>query len=209
MDQKEVWSEIAIIVLTTLVLAISISFRNQALLYVATASFLIIISINIIVKKIVGYFLEIDVKTKLWAWYQYGFRLDSHFKKPFPMVWLPLVLSLITNGAIWWLAVLEFDIKAKTERVAKRHGLYRFTQVTEWHVAWIAVWGLIANLIMATIAYAIGFETFTKLSLYFIAWSLVPLGGLDGSKIFFGSRPLWFATATIAAILLGWGFLIV
>ena len=209
MNQKEIWSEVAIVIIAALVLAISVSFRDQSIIYIALISFLIIISLNILVKKIVGYFFEIDVKTRFWGLYQYWFRLDSHFKKPLPMAWVPLVVALISNGFVWWLGILEFDIKAKTERVAKRHGLYRFTQVTEWHVAWIALWGIIANLILAIIAYIIGFETFAKLSFYFIAWSLVPISGMDGSKILFGSRGLWFASITIAAILFIWKFIIV
>jgi hypothetical protein len=208
MNKKEILSEIAIILVATLVLAISISFKDQSLIYVALASFLIIIVVNVLVKKIVGYFFEIDVKTKFWSWYQIGLRADYHFAKPLPMVWLPLVISLMSKGFVWWLGILEFDIKAKTERVAKRHGLYRFTQVTEWHVAWIALWGIIANLIMAIIAYIIGFETFAKLSFYFIAWSLIPLSGLDGTKILMGSRPLWLVSSIIGLILLVWGFII-
>ena len=164
--------------------------------------------LNVLTKKVVGYHFETDVKTKFWTWYQFGIRKDMHFKAPVPMAWLPLLIALFSKGFVLWLAILEFDIKAKTERVAKRHGIYRFTEVTEWNVAWIATWGLIINLVAAIFAYVAGFELFAKLSVYFIAWSILPLSRLDGAKIFYASRALWVVILTITAIILGWGLMI-
>lgn len=187
----------------------SVAFKDSSILSLAIISFIIIIGGNVLMKKVIGYFFEINVKTKFWSWYQYAFRKDAHFKKPIPMLWLPLLLSLITNGFIQWLAILEFDVTPKTERVAKRHGLYRFTQLTEWHIAWIATWGIIFNFVLAIIGYIVGFELFTKLSIYFIAWSIIPLSGLDGSKIFFSSRGLWITLFTIISIILSWGLIII
>ena len=209
MKMKEDSKEILVVILASIVLAITVSFKNNSIFYSALASFLVIIGINILTKKIVGYNLETTVKTKFWSWYQFGLRKDMHFKKPLPMIWLPLVLALFTKGFFLWLGILEFDIKAKTERVSKRHGLYRFTEVTDWHMAWIATWGLIINLILAIAGYIIGFELFTKLSIYFIAWSTIPIAGLDGSKILYGSRVLWIIAFTIAMLLLILGITII
>lgn len=209
MNAKENAKEILTIILASLVLALTIAFKNRTLFYTASISFLIILIVNILTKKSIGYYLETKVKTKFWSIYQYGFRKDMHFKKPLPMIWLPLIITLFTRGFFLWLGILEFDIEAKTERVSRRHGLYRFTEVTEWHMAWITVWALIANLIVAIIGYIAGFELFTKLSIYFIAWSTIPLPGLDGSKIFFSSRILWAITFAIAIITLAWALIII
>jgi hypothetical protein len=209
MDIKENGKEILIIILAAIILALTVAFKDRRIFYAATVSFLIIIGINVLIKKIVGYLLEIKVKTKFWSWYQYGFRTSMHFKKPIPMLLLPLLLALFTKGYLLWLGILEFDVAAKTERVSKRHGLYRFTEVTEWHMAWIAVWALIANLAIAIIAYIANFELFTKLSIFFIAWSTIPIGSLDGSKIFFSSRGLWAVVFTIAMIMLAWAIAII
>ena len=209
MDIKENLKEILIIILASLILALTVAFKDRSLFQTAAISFLIILSINIIIKKSIGYYLETNVKTKFWSIYHFWFRKDTHFKKPLPMIWLPLILTLFTKGFFLWLGVLEFDIEAKTERVSKRHGLYRFTQVTEWHMAWIVVWALVANLIATIIGYIAGFELFTKLSIYFIAWSTIPLPGLDGSKIFFSSKILWVITFTIAMLTLFWALLII
>ena len=209
MEIKEFGKEISTIILGIFILSLAISFKNPSIFYIALLSFTIIITLNIITKKIVGYFLEADVTIKFWSWYQYGFRKDSHFKNPLPMAWLPLVLSLLTKGFFWWLAIIEFDVKPRTERVSRKHGLYRFTEMTDWHIAWIASWGVIVNLLVAIIGYILGFEFFARLSIYFATWSLVPIGSLDGNKIFFGSKGLWGTITTITLILLGWGLLVI
>tara|TARA_Y100000310_G_scaffold286519_1_gene310790 strand:+ start:16601 stop:17227 length:627 start_codon:yes stop_codon:yes gene_type:complete len=192
--------EIFIIILASIILALAVSFNNQSILQETILIFLIILSSNVLVKKITGYIFEVNVKTRFWGLYYYGLRKDSHFKSPIPMAWLPLALTLISNGIIWWLAILEFDVEAKTERVSRRHGLYRFTEVTEWHIGLIAIMGIITNLILAIIGYVAGFELFTKLSIYYVAWSIIPLSSLDGSKIFFASRGLWITFLTIIII---------
>ncbi len=197
-----------VIFFAAIVLALAASFKNTTILYTAFLSFLIIIVLNFIAKKIVAYHFEIDILTKFWTWQQYGLRKDMHFIKPIPMIWLPLIAALFSKGFLFWLGVLEFDVKAKPERSSRRHGVYRFTEVTEWHVAWIATWGIIINFIAAIIAYIAGFELFAKLSIYFIAWSIIPIGKLDGTKIFFASRTLWITIFTITVVVLGWGLII-
>jgi len=209
MNAKENTKEILMIILASIILALTVAFRDRTLFYTAIISFIIILLVNILIKKSVGYYLETKVKTKFWSIYQYGFRKDMHFKKSLPMLWLPLILVLFTRGLFLWLGVLEFDVEAKTERVSRRHGLYRFTEVTEWHIAWIAIWALIANFIVAIIGYIAGFELFTRLSIYFIVWSTIPLSNLDGSKIFFSNRTLWAITFTIAIITLLWALIII
>lgn len=209
MGKSEGIKEIITIILAIIILSLSISLNNTSILLYSVISFLIIIGLNVITKKIVGCFLEAKVKTKFWEWYQYWFTKKSHFKKPIPMIWLPIVLSFVTKGFFWWLAALEFDLEPRKERVSRRHGLYRFSELTEWHTAWIAAAGIIVNLVLAIVGYITGFEAFARLNIYFAAWSLLPLSSLDGSKIFFGSKALWFTFLVIVAIFLGYALIIV
>jgi len=202
MNLEKNGKEILIILLSAIVLALTVAFKNTSIFYATLIGFIIILGTNILVKKMIGYNFEIAVKTKFWTWYQYGLQKNMHFKKPIPMLWLPLILTLFTKGFFLWLGILEFDVAAKTERVSRRHGLYRFTEVTEWHIALIAIWALVANLIFAIAGYIMGFELFAKLSIYFIAWSTIPIAGLDGSKIFYASRALWTVIFTVAMLLL-------
>ncbi len=193
--------EISIILLTILILGISTSYLSPIGYHISILAFLLILSANILVKKITAYNFESDITIKPWSIYQFGFRKDAHFKEPVPMSWVPILLTLLTNGTIWWLALLQFDVKANPERVSKRHGLYRFTKMTEWHVGMIAFFGIMTNLILGIISYILGFEYFAKLNIFFAAWSLVPLGNLDGTKVLFSSRLVWIITAIITAIL--------
>jgi len=216
MNAKETSIEIITIILAIIVLSLAVSYSDSSILLAATISFVFIISLNIAAKKILAYYFEADIKTKFWSWYQYWFSKGSHFKKPLPMLWLPLVLSLVTKGFFWCLAVLEFDVKPRTERVSKRHGLYRFSDMTDWHIALIATAGIITNLVLAvigymlgSIGYASGFELFARLNIYFAAWSIIPLSNLDGSKVFFGSKILWFTMLVIISIFVGWTLMIV
>ncbi len=211
MESSRFVREIATIILVTLILALSFNYPSRGLEYALylCLSILAILLINIVAKKIFAYNLETIVNIKPWSVYQTGFRKNAHFQKPVPMLWLPILTSLVTKGLFVWFPLLEFDVASKPERVSRRHGLYRYTEVTEWHIALIAVSGIVANLFFAGIGYLAGWELFTKLSVYYAFWSIIPISSLDGSKIFFGSRVLWFAFAIITLILLLWGILIV
>ncbi len=198
---KETIQEIVTIIFASVILAAAVSYtKGLNTVLTSTFIFLIIIFTNVIAKELAAYYYEANLKTKFWQWYQYGFRADSHFKEPLPMAWLPIALSLITKGFFWWMPILEFDITPRTERVSKRHELYRYTQMSEWHVGLIAFWGIVALLILSTIGYLSGFEYFTKLCSFYALWNIIPLSNWDGSKILFGSRVLWTITAIVTLL---------
>ena len=208
MNHREISKEIVIVILAALILALTISIADYSLFYTALISFIIIISVNVLVKKIIAYNLDTDIKIRFWEWYQFGWKKTSHFNKPIPMIWLPIMLSYLTKGLVWWMAVLEFDVSPRTERVARRHEFYRFTDVTEWHIALIAAFGVISNLVLAVIGYLLGFESFATLNIYYATWSLIPISSLDGSKILFGSRVLWITMLVVLLTTLIWGLII-
>ena len=199
--------EIIIIILASAILGLSLAFPNTSEIFSALIYMAIIIVVNVLAKKVWAYYYEANTEFKFWSWYHFGFRRDSHFKEPLPMFWLPLAFSLITKGLFFWPAILEFDITPRTERVSRRHGLYRFTEMAETHVAEIAIAGIVANMILAILAYILGFATLGKLSVYYLLFSLIPLGSLDGSKIFFGSRYLWITFVVIALIFAFFAFI--
>jgi len=196
--------EIIIISVVIIVLALGISLMESIELFLyALLSVFLIIGINITAKKIMAYRLDSEIEIKLWEIKQYGFRPKQHFKKPFPIgLILPLISKVIffpINGLIW-MASLIFDIKPKIYRAAKRHGFYSFSEVTETHIGLIATTGVIANLIIAIIAYFIGFQEFSKLSVFYIFFNMLPISNLDGNKIFFGNIVLWSFLASIVLI---------
>lgn len=208
MKTSELQKEIATIVLGVIIFAISASIFNLQIFYYALISFAIIVSANILTKKIISHHFEIEIKTKFWEFSRYGLKKSDHLKKPINMAWLPIVLSLLTNGMFLWLGILESDAKPKPERASRRHGLYRFTQVTEKHLGVIAFFGVLVNLALGIIGYIAGFELFTKLSFTYAVWSIIPIARLDGTRIFFGNRFLWAVLSIITFILFFLGLLI-
>jgi len=208
-DFKESGKEILVILIASAILGLASAYPSYSIILYSMISFLILISLNIIAKKIMAYYLEAGIKIKFWRWHQFWFTKRAHFKKAVPMLWLPLVVSFISRGMLLWLGILEFDVKAKAERVSRRHGLYRFSQMTDWHVACIAVTGIIVNLVLAIAGYFSGFELFARLNVYYAVWSLIPISNLDGAKIFFGSRSLWFTITIITAIFLAYALMVV
>jgi len=206
MDERG--KELLVIIVIALFLGFSVSYKGlssptEPLAYVvAILSFLVIIIANSAVKNLVAYNLETDITIKPWSIYRFGWRKDSHFKEPVPMAWVPLLLSLVTNAKVWWLAALQFSVHPRPEKVARRHHAYhRKADVTEWEVGMIALSGVVINLLMGIISWIIGFPYFAKLNIFYATWSMVPIANLDGTKILFGSRFWWLIVAIICAVL--------
>jgi hypothetical protein len=216
MELRDKLEGFGVVITAALVLGLSFSFftNSSSIIILSIISFLIIISLNIFAKKITAYFFESNIKTRFWSFYQFWFTQGSHFNKPFPMIWLPLLVSFLSRGIFLWLAVLEFEITSRVERVSKRHGLYRFSEITEWNMALIAASGVAINLFFAIIGYLIsgyvpGAETFARLSIFYAFWSIIPFSSLDGAKILYGSRVLWITLFSIATLFLSYSMIIV
>jgi len=170
----------------------------------------LVIGVNLITKKLTAYALDTQVSARFWHVERYGFAPHQHFRKPLPFgIILSILVSLLSLGKIFWLAILTFEIKPQVYRAAKRHGLYSFTEVTEFHIGIIAAVGILANLFAAAIAYFLNFPEFSRLSIYYACFNLLPFSELDGNKIFFGSIILWSFTAILTLIALGYAIALV
>ena len=131
-------------------------------------------------------------------------------KRPFPAgAFFPILFAFFTFGTINWMASLVFDVKAKVHRAAKRHGLWSFSEMTEYHIGLIAATGIAVNLIAAVIGYFINQPEFAKLNIYYAFFNMLPISDLDGNKIFFGSKILWSFLATITLIGVGYALLLI
>ncbi len=199
--------EVMIFFLAVIVLSISYIYPELQSLdrfLVILGGFILVIGCNLVVKKITAYSLEANVTTKFWDMYYFGFQNKSHFKNPLPMIWLAPLLSFVSRGVLFWMPILEFEITPRTERIAKRHELYRFADMTEWHIALIVFWGIVANLVLYVILNIFGLREIAVISLYYSIWSIVPLSSLDGSKLLFGSKQLWLTTAIVILLTFLW-----
>lgn len=191
--------EISIFIGISLILSIALIFPEmlQNFLTVFLMVFIVLL-INIVTKKISAFYLDSEIELDIWKFKKYGFSPRKKLKRYLPAgAIFPLIFSLLTLGKFVWLASLVFEVKAKTYRAAKRHGLYSFSGMTEDHIGLIAAAGITANLIFAAIGYLAGFEEFAKLSIYYAFFNILPLSNLDGNKIFFGNLVIWSILATL------------
>ena len=205
--------EIIAILVATVILAFSINLiaSISSFLYALLAVFIIIL-INLIAKKMTSFHLDSEIEISLWEIKRYGVKAHHRFKKPFPLgAFLPILSKLIlfSINSFVWMASLVFDVKAKTYRSAKRHGLYKFSEMTEDHIGYIAAAGIGANLVLAIIGYLIGYPLFAKLNIYYAFFNMIPISNLDGNKIFFGNLVLWIFLAVITLIGLGYALFLV
>ncbi len=204
-------NEAKVIIVSTIVLGAVISLFHgiNTFLYTLLAVFIVLI-INILAKKITAFYLEADIEMKFWNIERWGFKPSQRFKRSFP-AWLffSILSAAVTLGNFVWMSIMVFDVRPKTYRAAKRHGLYSFSEMTEYHLGLIAAAGVVANLVFAVIGYLIGFSEFTRLNLYMAFFSIIPISDMDGNKIFFGSIILWSFLAALALIGVGYALFII
>jgi|SRR3990167_10455400 len=199
--------EIGILLLITLVLALTISFLKMDIFPRVLLAVFLVLVLNIAAKKIAAFYLESEVEIKPWQIERYGFKRHEYFKRPFQMgIFLPIIVSLVSLGNLFWMASMVFDVKPKIYRAAKRHGLYSFSEMTEAHIGLIAAAGVLVNLAASVIAYFLGFPTFARMNVYFAFFSMLPFSDLDGNKIFFGNMVLWSFLAALVLIGIGYAF---
>jgi Zn-dependent protease len=203
--------EIGTLIILTLVLTIALGFlkSTEIFLTILLSVFLVLI-FNIAAKKIAAFYLDSEIEIKPWQIERYGYKKHQYFKRPLPAgIFLPILVSLISLGNVFWLASMIFDVKPKKYRAAKRHGLYSFSEMTEDHIGLIAAAGVFTNLVLAVISYFLGFVIFSKINIYFAFFNMLPLSDLDGNKIFFGNLVLWSFLAILSIIGLGYIFFLV
>ena len=124
---------------------------------------------------------------------------------PFVLIWLSYPF-----GFLKILTFLQFDAKPSITRVAKRRGAYRYSELTEWHIALIAGGGIIATLVLALIAYLLNYPELARFAIFYSSWNtLLPISQLDGCKILFGSKIFWFILSAICLIGLVFAFFII
>lgn len=202
--------EILVLLLALLVLSFSNAFTNTGNFINSLLIFSIILIIYITAKKLTAYYYEAEEETKIWTLQRYGLYERSKFKYPIPIgIILSFLLSILTFGYVKWFAVTESDVKPSITRAARRHQIYSFSEMTEWHLALISAAGIASSLALSLVAYILNFPELTKASIYFACFNLLPIGKLDGTRVFFGSIVLWATLASISLIALAYALLLI
>lgn len=103
-------------------------------------------------------------------------------------IFLPLIISLLSDGQIFFAAAFATAIVVHPGlRLGKK-----YRRLTEYESAKIAVMGpLISILIAAIFSFAGIFKEFVFVNSMLAVFNMLPLPGLAGSTVFFGSRPLY------------------
>jgi len=173
--------------------------------------FIVIIVTNTLAKKIAAEYFHIKIETKPWELQRYWFYDKSKFKKPFPVgLILPFILSFFSLGTMNMFTVLQFDYKNNPQkRILKRRGRIRKTDINESDIAFTSAWGLYSLLILSMLMIFLNsffsniiLREIARYSVFYGFWNLIPIGKLDGSRLFFGSYLNWFILAIFYLIFL-------
>lgn len=221
------WKEVPVILVSSIVLAFSITLMESltSFLWILLSVFLII-TINFIAKRVCAYEIGAEIEQNFWEMKRYGilgllsrgyYHPSRLFKRPFPIgiffaVFSKLIFFPISN--LCWMAIMTFDVKTKIYKAAKKytHPLYSFSEITENQIGIIAFTGILANLFFAILGYLVGLPEqmdFTRVSIFFAFFNLLPISDLDGNKLFFGNKYLWYFAVLITLVGLAYSFLLI
>lgn len=133
-------------------------------------------------------------------------ELKIKITKKYTMVGVPIgiVLAIITyilsSGQILFAAIISIDTKInKSYRIGKR-----YSQLTDIESAKIAVVGPLVNIFLALIASQIASQIIKPLAIINLAMAIsymLPLPGIAGGTIFFGSKPLYIASLAFIGVI--------
>jgi len=193
---KEVMHIILVIILFAFILWF---FEDSSLILSSFIVAVVVICTNVIAKKITARYLQVEAEIKIWEFQRWGYYTRSHFKKPKPIgLILPflLVFASAPTGFIKMLTFLQTDISPTLRRVAKkRGGLKRYYELTEWHYGWTVAVGILFTLGLSLLPYIFGkndiLVSIAKYGVYYAIWNMIPIGQLDGTKIFFVGFKFW------------------
>ena len=204
LNKKEIFIISLIIVIFAFSINISLSLiENWKTFFWSVIAVAIVVLGNVFAKKIMAYNLDSEIEMQVWETGKNPLFLHKRKTSSFPMgAFLPIISKIILFPFknFIWMASLVFDVRPRIYRGAKRHGLYTFSEITEYHIGLIAASGIAINLLFSLFGYLLGFSLFSRLSMYYAFFNMIPLSELDGNKIFFGSRILWSFLASLILI---------
>ena len=98
---------------------------------------------------------------------------------------IALALTLISNGLLYFTPIYSI----KTEKIRKLG--QRYNQEKEYEVALSLFFGMFSTLILLLFFNYLDLELGVLVSIWFLAWNLIPIASSTGTDLFFFSRPLY------------------
>ncbi len=198
--------EIGIFALVSLVIGFLMSFKELNAynaetfnVYIKNTGYAAItVLLNMIVLKLSAYRYGCNVEFRLWTLERYGFHNAQHLKKPIPM-WIltPLIFIFVTRGYIKWLALFVFDI----EHISRELKGKNYSKITEWELALIVFYSIIANVGLAIFSIFMGWNDLALLNAGLALFSVIPFSELNGMKIMQGSIMLWIFSVIMVSLI--------
>ncbi len=195
-------SELRGLIITTLVLAFVISFREWG---GVEFNFAVGFSNFLIAVLIVGVSLLIHTSgQRVWS-LAAGYRLE--YQMWGLGLFLAVIFAFITNGRFWFLVAGGFMVH---HLAGHRLGWFRY-DIGYWGIALIALSGsLITVLFIIVLKISNSFlfapilQKLIIFNIVYTVYNMIPIPPLDGAKIFYGSRMLYafYLPGIIAVILL-------
>ena len=163
----------------------------------------VIISISVLSKQAVGRVLQIEIKQSIWKWQRFWFTKWAYFKKPIPLGLILAPLFAFLFMFRYFLCFLQYDSKALLMKATKRWGAKRYSEMMEWDDALIVFYSTLPLLITGIIISFFSanvLQEFSKIIVIYAMSNLIPISRLDGTKLFFGSRTLFWFTWILALL---------
>jgi hypothetical protein len=198
--KEVVWILVAIIILAFIIIIPSLDvFEYFYALMIAA----IIILINVFAKKLAGEYFSVDIEHKIWELSRFGYYEKSHFKKSYPFgLIIPFFFSIFSLGYVKVMCLLQFDAKPSKKRILRLRGTLRKKELNDSDLGFIVLWGEYALIFLAIITAMIKAPDIAKYAIFYGFWNLVPIGQLDGTKLFFGSVFNWIILVILYIIAL-------
>lgn len=203
--EKEEWRSIIIaIILMSILLMFSYNILAFNIFYIIIP--ILIISIFVIVQKRVANYIDVSIQIKNWEMSRWWISTWAELRKAIPVgIIFPLLLGFLSGGMIKMLSLLQFNATALPSKSVKRYGARRISGIMEWDDALIGFYSILAVGLLAILASFLSYSFFpfhelARFSFYFIIWNLLPISVLAGSKILFGSRPLYIFTLVLTIL---------
>ncbi len=211
MENEEIRNLLSAWIILSVVIAIPTIIKQEWVgLSQAVFFALMLLCVSVGAKKIVASMVDTGAEHRIWHMDRYGFHPTAYFKKEIPAgIIIPLVVSIISLGKFFLMTPLTYESRALKHRAAKRHGMYSFTEVTDWHNGLVGASGIVATLALVIISYLSNQESLAKFATYFALANLIPFSNLDGTQIFFGSRIIWTVLVVITAIFFLYSILLI
>jgi hypothetical protein len=168
----------------------------------------IIIFLSIFSKQVISKKIDLKVGFNFLTLKRYGVSPSSHFKNPVQIgLILPILLAIISGGIMKFLVFFQFDLIKTPTRAAKRYGSQRFSEIKEWDFALVSFYSFLVLMLLAILSNFFVFKDLAKITLLYTGLNLIPFGTFDGSRIFYGSKPLYAFSLIIFFII--WAYYLI